>query len=315
MKFFNWTTDYQLYKQQVAKNQQKPYEEFLTHRAHEQQMSGIPPVRLAAEKKWTDEGNPYYNVHPNLVAKLCKVDLSKIPANLFRMPHGLTIANVRFAQKHSEFVIDQDQHTDLSPQISQTTGTAVAGSFVHSILLHQYKGSVLYIMDFDQYTALKQPVYSLFRIMLEDGKSMQEVIDETKYRQRDVSYQNMLENLARLTITIGFLSDNPAICEPDVLDNDKSEFSEASDTRKEFLAQRAKRRGKFGYNIGTDLMFLGERPITSKSSTAATGKELEYAHIRAGHPHAVRYGTNKSLVKIMWYSPTTVRDDLPFKQE
>lgn len=50
-----------------------------------------------------------------------------------------------------------------------------------------------------------------------------------------------------------------------------------------------------------------------KRSNNLTGRELEYAHIRAGHPHLVRYGEAKKLVKMMWYTPTHVRPDRPFR--
>ena len=80
------------------------------------------------------------------------------------------------------------------------------------------------------------------------------------------------------------------------------------------IAEKARKKGKFGFNVGTDLMFIGERQFQQQKNSEETGRELEYAHIRAGHPHAVRYGEKKKMVKIVWYVPTTVRSDLPFKE-
>jgi hypothetical protein len=97
------------------------------------------------------------------------------------------------------------------------------------------------------------------------------------------------------------------------LSKDRSSFDGGSEEQRQTIIERAKRRGKNGYNVGCDLMFLGERPKGESRSGEATGRELQYAHIRGGHPHAVRYGEGKKLVKIKWFAPTTVRDDLPFK--
>lgn len=318
MQFFHWVTDFQLYRQQTPKSHQETYEEFLPRRYNKQVAAGIQPVRLLAEDEWKKEGNHYYNIHPRLVSKLCKVDLSKIPSNLFKMPHGLPCVNIRFTQQHDEFTVYEEQRSDFTAQLSNTTGTAAAGSFVHSVLMREYMingiKAILFIMDFNQFTRLNQPIYSIFQITPNPDKSMQDCIDETKGKVRSPSFNNMIDNVIRLSVTIGFLSNNPSICEADVLENDRTEFSQSNDDRREFIASRARRRGKHGYNVGTDLMFLGERPISSRQSSEATGRELEYAHIRSGHPHAVRYGEGKKLVKIMWYVPTTVRPDLKFKE-
>lgn len=325
MNFFQWTTDYQLYCRSTPKRERMEYSKFLRWRRRQQQAAGIPIHRLLTEGVWTDDGSPYYNVHPNLVSKLCKVDMDKIPSTLFKMPHGVRAVNIRFAQKHDEFTVNEPQHTDVVARLSNTSGTAPSGSFVHSILMidmrknEEYqKGqlSILFIMDFDVFTPLGQPVYSMFGIAPDDGISLQTAINQAKGRYRSPSYINMMENVIKCCVSIGFLADNPTICEPDILASDRSEYARANDERREFLFARAKRKGKNGYNVGTDIMFLGERPlIAGERRENPTGRELEYAHIRGGHPHLVRYGEGKKLVKVMWYVPTTVRPDKPFKAE
>lgn len=318
MQFFNWVTDYCLYKQQTPKREQESYSEFFPRRYQQQVDSGIPAFRLIAEKLWQNAGNPYYNVHPNLVPKLCNVSLNKIPSDLFKMPHGMDVVNIRFSQKHNEFMVKEPQKSDFTALATMTTGTAPAGSFVHGLLMvrsvrnDNSDASIMFVLDFNQYTSFRQPIYSLFSIVPKNGMSMQDCINECTGKVRTPSYITMIENVLRLAVTIGFLSDNPTICEPDVLKDDLSKFQQGTNEQRNSLVARAKRRGKFGFNIGTDLMFLGERPMGTRK-IHAEGRELEYAHIRAGHPHAVRYGENKKLVKIMWYVPTAVRPDLPFK--
>jgi len=332
MQFYQWTTDYQLYKKHAPnKRDVLPYKEFLHNRRLQQEAAGIPTHRLYAENVWVSDGSPYYNIHPNLVSRLCKVDMSKIPSTLLQTPHNLRAVNIRFGDKHDEFTMTDRVHTDFVARLSNTSGTTPVGAFVHSVLMLDLRDigrrpmatfnsrregtrSVLFLMDFDVYTRLGQPIYSMFSIMPKEGMSLEEAIGHAKGVGRSDSYIGMIENIMRLCVSIGFLADNPSICEPDILSADRSDFQRANEDRKQFLITRARRKGKNGFNIGTDIMFLGERPMGERRQTSElTGRELEYAHIRAGHPHLVRYGEGKKLVKVMWYVPTTVRPDKPFK--
>lgn len=315
MQFFGWTTDYQLYRKQLGRNA-LPYEQYLPSRAAQQRAAGLPTYRLEAERAWDHEGNPYYNIHPQMVSRLCRVDMAKIPSRMLVTPHGLKTVNIRLAEQHEEFTLKEEQHTDFTAKLSNTTGTVPPGSFAHSILMIDLNPSIGFIIDFNVFTPLGQPVYTMFGIMRKEGASLEDAINEAKGQGRSPSYIAVIENVMRLCASVGFLASNPTICEPDVLAKDRREFEEADDTRRKFLADRARRKGKHGYNVGTDLMFLGARPQhRTGRQTIATERELEYAHIRSGHPHLVRYGEKKELVKLMWYVPTTVRPDKPFKKD
>ena len=133
------------------------------------------------------------------------------------------------------------------------------------------------------------------------------------------SMGNRLTNLLRVIISSGFLANCPedGLVVPDVLSNDRQAYQDAKKRNDQnamnTIAERAKRRGKFGYNIGTSEMFVAEAEAAKVGRETDTGKELSYSHIRGGHPHAVRYGEGKSKVKIKWFRPTRVRPDLPFK--
>ncbi len=317
MQFFQWTTDYMLYQRQFPKKERMPYEEFLKQRLKTIKSYRMPTVRHDADILWVKEGQPYYNIHPKMAQKLCKVDLNKIPSTMLKTPHGLSVVNIRFAQQHPEFTVADAQMPDMKLPFAQAIP---AGSFVHSMLMMRSdyeRWNVMFLLDFGTINPNGQPSYCIYGMRLHSAISMEDAIflASRESSTPDDSYQQMLRNIIRLAVSIGFLADNPAICEADVLADDRGAFREASDEKREFIAARARRRGKYGFNIGTDLMFLGERPKGERRDSIATGRELEYAHIRAGHPHAVRYGESKRLVKIMWYVPTTVRDDLPFKAD
>lgn len=339
MQFFRWTTDYDNYKRHCSKRASEPdlfeqlfgkrsrsdkpdaYDVFFKWRHHDLQRAGMVPHRIDVEDAWIKDRNPYYNVHPKLVSKLCKVDLTKIPSHLFKLPHGLRSVNIRFAEQHPEFTVNEEMRTERLPLMYDIpTDVAPSGSFLTGFLIFDSTENgnryVTSIVEFNVKTAHDQPFYAIFRIMPRPEVSMQECIDEAKGRKRGESYEEMIRNYLRLAVTVGFLADNPTICEADVLADDRHKYQSGTDTEREVIAARARRRGKYGYNIGTDLMFVG--PMAKgepRSAEGMSGRELEWAHLRQGHPHCVRYGANKELVKIMWYVPLTVRPDLPFKAD
>jgi len=318
MKFFEWTTDYDCCKYQTPDGSKIEYEEFFESRSDQLRESNSPLFRTYDEDVWIREGKPYYNIHPKLVKSLCKVDMSKIPTKLIKMPGDLNSVNIRLAQKHDEFVL----HDTIGLDIDNTNSNSklLAGSYVHGILMtmnkvegDENKKEISFLVDFGLYTDNhRQPIYLCFGFSIMDKKSLKDSIFDA-VKNRPESYYNVLGNVARLCVSVGFLSNNPTVCEPDVLSKDRPEFNRSDDERREFLANRARRRGKVGFNIGSDLMFMGESSSVSRKTGESTGRELEYSHIRGGHPHLVRYGKGKNLIKMMWYLPQHVRPDKPFK--
>lgn len=98
----------------------------------------------------------------------------------------------------------------------------------------------------------------------------------------------------------------------DVLAKDRRTFEAADEEGQERLISRARRRGKHGWNVGTNEMFVPDVPQWSTSATGESGHSHSHAHIRTGHLHAVRCGPGRKDVKIKWFRPTVVRPDLPF---
>lgn len=128
-----------------------------------------------------------------------------------------------------------------------------------------------------------------------------------------------LKNLLKVIISSGFLANSPedGLVVPDILNADKEAYRKAVASQDQSsidaICSRAIRRGKKGFNIGTNEMFIEDYENSQQQKQHGDGKELEFSHIRGGHPHAVRYGEGKSKVKIKWFRPVRVRPDLPFK--
>ena len=279
--------------------------------------------RLIVEIEWMRVGCPYYNIHPNLVGKLSKCTLDKIPVEQIELPGSYPAINVRFAEKHPDLQMWGALvgiHPPGSPLIYDPSTPDAA--FEISVFT-----------DFGERQKIAPDGFTAnLSVSLTIGVKPGETVSELfgRLRKQEVPSDHPLAkidvfqcvyNFFRLAVVMGFLvnADEERLCQHDVLSKDLRAYEDAlshNDTdREKVIVERAIRRGKLGWNVGTNEMFMGEVPISSPSHSCTGERELKWSHLRTGHPHAVRFGEGKRMVKIKWFRPTRVRSDLPFKAE
>lgn len=327
MKFHHWVTDYDNYCQFMGKSA-APHHVFFPKRLEEIRQAkgkGIQVLLMMAEKQWMELSRPYYNIHPGLVSKLARINLSKVPSHLVTTPHDFSVVNIRFAERNEALVLKagmpkQGGLVEIPPDSS-----------LHGILMVDCRklpvgfgqNRVSFYLDFNVWAKRlfegqwqRLPQYCHFCFDIDLAKSLQEAIDECVRPYTDESYYNLCTNALRLAVSIGFLSNSSAeLVEYDVISRFRERFRQGNEKERQQIIEKSRRRGKVGYNVGNDLIFSGRIPTISERRGELTGRELTYASIRQGHPHAVRYGKGKELVKIMWFAPTVVRPDLPFRPD
>ena len=311
-------------------------------------------LRLMMEYLWMNQGRPYYNIHPQLVSSLCKTNLDKIPASFIEMPNNFKNVCFRFSSpiptrytdnsglalvsddsiqdlpiycKSALFTIIDVNETSVnwlkenkidlkSPHLENLVGSKQLNIFIDEGFRLNFEG-------------VDRVMCNNISLIIKPDQTIPQAIEENLLHLKKTSPErymylamgDRLINLFKVIISAGFLANTPdeGLVVPDVLSKDKDNYIAAvnrGDKEKiEEIITRAKNRDKFGYNVGTNEMFVGEKELTKREPSTLTGRELEYSHIRGGHPHAVRYGEGKKQVKIKWYRPTRIREDLPFKIE
>lgn len=302
-------------------------------------------IRLCMEYDWIKFGRPYYNVHPMMVKKLILTNLDKIPAKFIEVPENLPAICIRFTDNIQIRILDSNQgmHVRAAPDIKESLvgcRCALFGRYNldHEKMLHKLlpecvgEDQFMLIVD-EGCRCISKDDHKTHRMLcnlINFGVRGEETIPqamERAYTELDgsmdqvllMTMKDRLENLFRIIITIGFLADDPCgIITPDLLNKDQRAYEQAlarGDTAKiSSLHSKAKRRHKFGWNVGTSEIFAESRPVASPRGTG-TGRELQWSHIRGGHPHAVRHGVGKKQIKIKWFRPTRVKPGLPFKEE
>lgn len=285
-------------------------------------------LRLGEEYLWLLDGTPYYSVHPKLVGQLCNCNLEKLPASYLEIPGGFDTVLIRFS--------------DPVPELSVSDG-----EYVRCILMAR----TLADLPEDEFCALyehgRRPRHlnsAANRLTLRIDLGDRGECDELSYirewvvgvrllpdRTLDEEFaafelsapeliapgtrrREVLENCLRLIASVGLIANSPEenLLQYDVLSKDRQSFATANENRRQQLIDKARRRGKHGWNVGTNDLFVGEMPRWSASATGRSGREHSHAHIRTGHLHAVRCGPGRKDVKIKWFRPTVVRPDLPF---
>jgi hypothetical protein len=259
-------------------------------------------TRLDLENDWISEGRPYYNIHPQLVPQLTRCKLDGIRGHDIEIPGDFQVVNLRFAEPHPELKNLQSVLLSKTP----TGGFRLFADFGQRQDVDGAKCSL--VVSLDPETLPDEDLNTAF-----DRFHIHHNGTETEAK----AYLESLRNFFRLAVAVGFLAnaDEDHLLRYDVLAADRFNYEEAlcrgNTIRAKALCDKAKRRGKLGWNVGTTEILMGTTTSQHRDTTSSD-RELHYSHIRTGHFHAVRFGEGKRKVKLKWFRPTQVRPDLPF---
>lgn len=301
MAFVPWLTHYDREKKDLEQSRQIKHltfdlylksciKKFKTIQAERYR---IELATVRAEIEWVLQGRPYYNFHTNLLEPALRMKLNKIPINLIEAPRDFSAVNLRF---------QEDQNL---PTMLIATGE---------------KGNCcIYCCHEDNLAVTGLPSDST-----EDAESyIRRTCNEAATREglNNIEInrmQSVLEKAIRLYIITKFLADTPNddLIEFDIASKYRAEWEGASPRRREEIIEASKKKGKLGWNIGVKEKLIMNAPRLSPTDehSSEQSKELTHAHIRTGHLHCVRCGPNKRDVKVMFFRPTVVRGDLPFRE-
>lgn len=333
-EFHSWTTLIDEYKRHHEKDRQvrnasltelfqSECHAILTYPFKQQLLRVKRLLRLTIEWGWIKAGRPYYNVHPLMVKKLCQTNLESIPASFIEVPHEFPTVCFRF---NEPIPINYTENTGFIGVVDDAI--TKSDIYARSVLFAHYQTTPDDAREFlGPITPHLESICNLITFGARPqetipgaiSRSLNEVFSPTEKMVVSVMHTR-LENLFRVIISAGFLANTPEenLVVPDILAKDRQAYQDAlhnnDQGRIEQIVSRARRKGKLGWNVGTNEIFVEGREPSSRPGVDGE-RELHYSHIRSGHPHAVRYGEGKQKVKIKWFRPTRVRADLPFKVE
>ena len=285
-------------------------------------------LRLGEEYPWLLDGKPYYNIQPKIVGHLCRCKLSNVPSSYMEVPGGFATSLIRFSEPCPELVVEGEEYVrsvlisySIAGLDKQELDRLFTEGIAPSAVISQSRGINLRI-DLGERENCEGMTYTkdwVVGLRLLPDKSLDEEFAafETDAPERiavGTRRREVLKNCLRLIATVGLIANSPQdnLLQYDVLSKDRQRFETADEEVRQSLINRARRRGKHGWNVGTNEMIVSDVSQWSEPSGSGQGGQLTHAHIRTGHLHAVRCGPGKKNVKIKWFRPTVVRPDLPF---
>ncbi len=288
-------------------------------------------TKLVQECLWERGGKPYYNIHPQAASHLCKARMENISASMLEVPADFPAVNIRLAEEHPDLSIEPGKLFIQSILFAWGVWAFMAEKTFPDVLMAKNPQHIprdrqltLLIDTGERNSEAGTRHWGLFVSTDNENTLEAEFLNtiqlmETHDFERacpGTRLHEVLLNCLRLVATVGFMANctDEEFLEYEVIAKHRAKFGDADDATKKKLIDKARRRGKVGWNIGTNKMFIGSPP--ANASPGPKGKyELQSAHIRTGHLHAVRYGPGKKKVRIQWFRPTVVRPDLGFSEE
>lgn len=235
--------------------------------------------QLIMEKEWVKDGRPYYNVYPKIIPHLFKVKEENVPVESINLP--LKTLALRFPV---------EECPDLSFEYEGKTyylRTAIIGQYLDASFNKPGEPSkiqsILVYMDIGEYVD-DSLIYTYQRIPLVPGTTVGEAVTKLPSELFGVIAPRwFFDKILRMICTLCLLSKDidDALVIPDLINSDKKKLDTASNEEVARLHAKAKRNGKFGWNIGDRMMVA--------------------PHVRSGTPLAL-YWVGKGRTQMLYRS-------------
>ena len=250
-------------------------------------------ARVMLETEWYINQRPYYNIEANILEPIERMRLDNVPGPLLTVPNKsvVVVLNYPVGYKIKNVLVGRITPTRLFFSIGYNES-----DFIYFSYKTDEDESIEKIIDLAMTNLAENPPPGLQLSM--------------------PLHQEYVSMAIRSVAMCKFLTDAPDedLIRFDIMSKYKSEWKTASLDRKREIIKRSREHNVNGMNIGLAYHLYAPR-LSEEKESQGNGKPQEFAHVRTGHLHAVRFGPNKTHVKIMWYRPTIVGEGKPFKTQ
>lgn len=202
--------------------------------------------QAALERDWIGDNRPYYNVYPaifDMVERLkldipCQAIQSPLKSLCLRLPEA-SLNPYIFNNKPVKTIMFGEQ------QVSKQAGS-----------LDLVRGLVIAI-DTGELGDIGDPILTFKLFPLREDLTIDKAIQVLPYHDTfylgDAIDENLVNAVVKLCCCVCLIGQDPDLVCPDVLAKDRSKFREANEEQQKIIIDRARRRGKYGFNLGAGL--------------------------------------------------------------
>ncbi|HUY31386.1 MAG TPA: hypothetical protein VMV69_01290 [Pirellulales bacterium] len=251
--------------------------------------------RYQSELNWYTIGRPYYKLWPAVIPLLAGVGID-VPVEYLRAPFASFL--VRFPVHENPLRIS-DQH-------------ALKAVLVNDGLNDSGKRRIFLWLDVGEFDFAGMPVLTYCQLDCQPGMGIEEAFNRLPHQKVAglVVPRELQERCLRVVVSVCFLATGAdRLIDPEVLSKDLARYLDARERQPdaaERMVEKARRRGKLGWNVGQHerVLHLG-RPEKHEAGDGEVRGSLHYQHQRRAHFRLLPTG------KVTFVRQATVRPDLP----
>lgn len=238
--------------------------------------------QMVDERLWEMNNRPYYNVYPTIAPMLLNLSL-KVDTSFIKLPFPAFC--IRLTEKsplHFQWGGD-DWH--IRSILAGPSHLQAGGEIFNGMVLWVDTGEVSAWFDGTPF-----PVHTYINLPLTKGMTLEESLNKLPW-DPSATRSMMIPNeirvaCAKLVCTICLLDNNPELIEPDVLSADREKWEATRDPK---YIEKAKRRHKFGFNVGRGIEVI--------------------PHVRRPHPALVWTEKGRTVPKIVMRRGSVIHFD------
>lgn len=253
MQFFEYVDGYTLTQQKAKRlGASIPYgpDEFyaasLETASRHRDPFGYRQVLL--EQPWIADGRPYYNVWPAVFPMVDKLRLD-IPCSSVHCP--LPSLALRLPEiHHNPFVFGHHECVRSILFGEQEVSREIGSSEL-------IRGLCIAIDIGEVDPATQFPIFTFKFFPLREDLTIDQAANILPYHeswtQGKQVPQQLVQDVVKLCCTVCLIGNDPDLIQEDVLAKDRNNFRTANEAGKKVIIDRARRRGKYGFNLGAEL--------------------------------------------------------------
>lgn len=278
MEFYKYIDSWSFLKKHNLRQHFSSKSEFLDFKKQwaEENESPFTYRRAILEEGWDTYKNPYYNCYPAILPMLMKLKLNIPWASMdFSKLGVLEVRLPKNQSPESPFKWGEHEVRSIMFGVQDMVGDQNTSDLIKGLCI---------CFDIGEVDCLGlEPVYSFRLLPFREGFSVEESLSVLSVDKSAligvVVPEEIALNVIKLCVCLALLDSDPSIITPDILSSDRDKWQGASDAERERLIEKAKRRGKNGWNVGASIEYI--------------------PHYRRPHPALVRIGKGRMLSRIV----------------
>lgn len=197
------------------------------------------------ESFWIESKRPYYNIYPAIYPMVGKLRLD-IPCGSVTLPQSPL--SLRLPVNNNPYTYDGRQVRTVMFGGQKVVAELSSDRTVDGMVI---------AFDIGEIDVMGNPIYSFKIFPMRDDLSIEQasmVLPHHRSMMQGYKVKNdTIRDMVKLCSVVCLIGEDPELVTPDILAKDRPDWASASEATRLRMVQKAKQKGKNGFNLGADL--------------------------------------------------------------